>query len=442
MKHRYLIVKMALAPLLFLVLQATAQESKTITLNEAIELGIKNSKQLKLSSARIDEAVAATKEAGERRLPDFTVSGSYLRVSKPNVNIKTQSAGGSDSSAVSPGNISQALYGIANVSLPIYSGLKIRYGIESARYLEQASKLDADNDRQGVILNTIGAYVNLYKANAAVKLVEENLTTSRQRDTDFSNLEKNGLLARNDLLKAQLETSNLELTLLDAQNNIGLAMVNMNLLLGLPEKTILVIDSASMRQPGENKSIEEYEQLADKNRNDVKALEYRQKAAGADVKIAKGDYYPSIAVTGGYIAADIPKFLTITNAFNIGVGVKYSLSSLWKTDSKVAQAKSREQQLLVNEAMLTDEIHLSINKAYQDYLSGLKKIEVYNKAVEQATENYRINKNKYNNNLLTLTDLLDADVAQLQAKLNLTFAKADMVLAYQTLLQKAGLLNQ
>jgi outer membrane protein len=443
MKHRrFLSSTMALVPLLFLLLDATAQENKTLTLKEAVDLGIKNSKQLKLGSARIQEAVAATKEATERRLPDFSISGSYLRVSKPNVNIKTQSTGGGDSSAVNPGNISQALYGMANVSMPIYAGLKVRYGIESARYLEQAIKLDADNDRQGVILNTIAAYINLYKANAAVKLVEENLVQSKQRDTDFSNLEKNGLLARNDLLKAQLETSNLELTLLDAQNNIQLATVNMNLMLGLPEGTALAIDSASIQQPGEYKTIAEYEQIADSSRNDIKALGYRQKAAGAAVKIAKGDYYPSIAITGGYLAADIPKFLTITNAFNIGVGVKYSLSSLWKTDSKVQQAKAQEQQLLVNEAMLTDEIHLSINKAYQDYLSGRKKVDVYAKAVEQATENYRINKNKYNNNLLTLTDLLDADVAQLQAKLNLTFAQADVVLAYHTLLQKAGLLNQ
>ena len=178
------------------------------------------------------------------------------------------------------------------------------------------------------------------------------------------------------------------------------------------------------------------------NRNDVKALRYRQKAADAQIRVAKGDYYPSVALTGGYIAADIPKLLTITNAFNVGVGVKYSLSSLWKTDSKVQQAKAREQQVVANEAILNDEILLSINKSYQDYLSGIKKIDVYNKALEQAAENYRISKNKYNNSLLTLTDLLDADVAQLQAKLNLTFAKADIELAYQTLLQKAGMLNK
>lgn len=213
-------------------------------------------------------------------------------------------------------------------------------------------------------------------------------------------------------------------------------------MLGLPEATQLIPDSASIHQSGEIKTIDEYEQLAAQNRNDVKALQYRQKAADAGIKVAKGDYYPSIALTGGYIAADVPKLLTITNAFNVGVGVKYSLSSLWKTGSKVQQAKAREQQVIANEAILNDEIHLSINKAYQDYLSGLKKIEVYNKALEQATENYRISKNKYNNSLLTLTDLLDADVAQLQAKLNVTFAKADIELAYQTLLQRAGMLNK
>ena len=64
------------------------------------------------------------------------------------------------------------------------------------------------------------------------------------------------------------------------------------------------------------------------------------------------------------------------------------------------------------------------------------------KDVDKSNENYRISKNKYDNSLLTLTDLLDADVSQLRAKLNLTLAKADAYLAYQTLLQKAGILNQ
>ncbi len=51
-----------------------------------------------------------------------------------------------------------------------------------------------------------------------------------------------------------------------------------------------------------------------------------------------------IALTGGYVAADIPNFLTLYNAVNVGVGLQYNLSSLWKTDAKVQQAKARVQQ--------------------------------------------------------------------------------------------------
>ncbi|MEP6682646.1 MAG: TolC family protein, partial [Parafilimonas sp.] len=249
MKYRSYIIIVTIFLSLLLVIKSGAQENKTLTLNDAIDLSIKNSKQLKLSKARIDEAVAATKEASEAKLPDASISGSYLRVTKPDLKLKTSS---SDSAGgfTSP-SIKQALYGSANLSLPIYAGSKIKYGIESAKYLEQATRLDAQNDKQEVVLNTIAAYINLYKANIAAKLVEENLEQSRARDTDFINLEKNGLLARNDLLKAELETSNFELSLVDAQNNIQLATVNMDLMLGLPETTVLTLDSASISQPGD-----------------------------------------------------------------------------------------------------------------------------------------------------------------------------------------------
>ena len=203
-----------------------------------------------------------------------------------------------DSAAAAPLNINQTIYGSANISYPIFTGFKIKFGIESAKYLEKASLLDADNDKEAVILNTISAYVNLYKASIAAQLVNQNLVESRKRDTDFSNLERNGLLARNDLLKAQLQTSQFELGLLDAENDIQLAQVNMNLMLGLPEATQLILDSSSFKQPAEVKTIEEYEQIAVQNRYDMKALDNRKKAAEAGVKSAKADYYPSVALTG------------------------------------------------------------------------------------------------------------------------------------------------
>ena len=249
------------------------------------------------------------------------------------------------------------------------------------------------------------------------------------------------MLARNDKLKAVLQTANIELNLVDAENNLHVAMVNMNLLLGLPEHGGIIPDSNSLVQPNLLKGIDDYEQLATQNRKDVQAMEYRKKASEVGIQAAKSDYYPSLALTGGYIAADVPNLVTITNAVTYGVGVSYNVSSLWKTNAKVAQAKARLAEVQANEDYLDDQVKLEINKAYESYISAEKKIEVSRVAIEQATENYKINKNKYDNSLLTVTDLLDANVSLLESKIGLELAKADAIVAYNTLLERAGVLT-
>ena len=425
-------------------LQVTAQEKRPITLNEAINLGIKNSKQLKNSQAKIEEATAALKEALNNQLPDAKLSGSYLWLSSANVDMKLKGNGGSGSGSNGGAvpQISKAGYAIANASLPVFAGGRIRYGIEASRFLAQATRLDADNDKEEVIQNTIEAFVNLYKAKASVSLVQENLAEAQQRVKDFSNLEKNGLLARNDLLSAQLQASNFELGLLDAENNWKLANVSMNILLGLPENLELVPDSSMIDKSFSVKTLDEYLQTAYGNRKDLAALDLRKKASESAIRSSKGDYYPSLAVTGGYIAADIPEVISITNALNIGVGISYNIGSLWKTKAKVQQAEARAKQAEIGESQLNDNIRLDVNHAYLNFLSSQKKIEVYGKAVEQAVENYRIVKNKYNNSLETTTNLLDANTKQLLERMNLIFAKADAVVAYNKLLQSAGLLEE
>jgi len=417
--------------------------AKSLSLQEAIDLSIKNSNQLKASQARIEQATGALQEAKDNKLPNASVSGSYLRVNSPNINLKTKAFEGSDSSGNSGSSpaVNQAMYGILNVSLPVYTGGRIRYGIESAKYLQQAVMLDAQNDKEGIILNAIKAYINLYKASVTVNVVKENLQQSLHRDSVLSRLEQTGLLARNDLLKAQLQSSNIELSVLDAENNRDIANVNMNLMLGLPEQTVITIDSSSFDKNIELKNLTDYEQLALQNRKDIQALSFRKKAATTGIAAAKAEMYPSIALTGGYVAADIPHLLTITNAVNIGVGIKYDIGSLWKTKSKIVQAQAREKEITANQALLDNAVRLHVNQDYENFLLSRKKIEVYERAVAQATENYRITKNKYDNNLVNTTDLLDANVSLLQSKINLAVAKADVLLAYDVLLETSGLIS-
>jgi outer membrane protein TolC len=150
--------------------------------------------------------------------------------------------------------------------------------------------------------------------------------------------------------------------------------------------------------------------------------------------------YPSVQLTGGYIAADVPKVFSVTNALNIGVGVSWNIASLWKTKAKVKQAEARVKQFVTTEAMLEDNIRLQVSRSYLTLMSNRKKIDVTARALEQATENYRIVKNKFDNSLATTTELLEADVALLQSKLSYTLSKADAFVSYNKLLQVSGLL--
>ena len=421
--------------------QAFAQEHKAISLSSAVDLSISNSKYLQKNAAQIEAATAAVTEAKQRKLPNATVSGSYLKLSAANVDLKVKNNNPSGPPTAIP-KVSTAMYGTLNLSLPIYTGGKLKFGIISAELLEKASRLDLENQKEAVINNTIEAYANLFKAAQTVSIVKDNLAQSRQREKEFSDLEKNGLLARNDLLKAQLQSSNLDLALLDAENNLQLAQLNMDILLGLPTDTQLAIDSIGLSFNASAMTIQDYLQAATVNRNDLAANKLRIDAADIAVKSTKAELLPNLSLTGGYIAADIPKVLVVTNAINVGVGVSYNIASLWKNKAKVQQAESQAKQLSIQNSIIDDQVTLAVSKNYFDLVSAQKKIQVLQTATEQAKENYRIVNNKYTNSLATLSDLLEADVSNLQANLNYLFAKVDGFVAYNHLLQSAGLLSK
>lgn len=421
-----------------LISAATVAQNQTpLSLQVAIDSSLAHSSQLKISAARLQSAQADLQEAKQGRLPNLSVSGSYLKLGFADVKIKSSNNGGGNSAP--PKSPSQAMYGIANLSLPLYTGGRLKYGIESAAYLQKAAELDAEHDREAVINNSINAYINLFKAQETVAIVKAGLSASIARDSTLSRLEQNGLLARNDLLKARLQTSNMEVALLEAESNEQVSMANLNIMLGRPDSSSIQIDPGFAQFSGETRTLADFQSLAVMSRKDVQALSFQKRAATAGIKSAKAEAYPSLALTGGYIAAHIPDVLTITNAANLGIGLQYNLANLWKKNTKLIKAKAMDERIEASRHMVLDAARIQVNKDFQGYLVSLKKVDVYQKAVEQAEENFRITNNKFNNSLATITELLEAEVAQMQTKLNLQSAKADVVMAHKKLLFTTGL---
>lgn len=418
-----------------------AQETIPLTLEETIALALKNSNDAKISANEILIAENKLRTTKTNRYPDVKISGQYKYLTNADIDLQIGEASNSGTSeeeeatTESPA-IHQLLLGQASVSIPLFSGFKLTNSIQADVHNYQAQVFASNFDQGEISLYAVKNYIGLYKAQQTIKLVQENLKSASQRVKDFTAMEKNGLLARNDLLKAELQKSNVQLAMEEAKKNKYILNYRLASFLQLPEGTVIDIEESGFAvtpvQPRSTDSL---------SRGDVQALQYKVLAAKDEVKVAEGNYFPVVSLSAGYIAMDIQNALTVKNAMNIGVGISYNFSDIFKNKSHVrfAQSKVKKLQYTLNKA--TDHARIEIENARKEYQLALKKFEVYTKSKEQAIENYRIVKDKYDNGLQDTNDLLEADVQQLKSKMEEAYAKADITLKYYELQKAQGTLT-
>jgi outer membrane protein TolC len=414
-----------------------AQEKKSLTLDEAIHLAWEKSNEVNLAKTKVVTKKYELQSAKNSRYPDLKVSGQYQRLANASIDFKLNKASNSDPLPV----VDQLMIGQLNASLPLFAGFKIQNSIKAYDNMYQAEAASAMQTKEDVAMQVINYYASLYKAQKTVELLKENQKSAQQRVADFLELEKNGIIPRNDLLKSQLQVSKVQLSLDKAISDLNIVNFELASLLKMNPKTKLQIresDFANFQMD----NIPTNEEPALANRKDLEAIQLQEKASLANIQIAKSGYYPTISIIGGYTALALKNVITVQNAMNIGVGVSYDLSGILKNATNVKIAESKALEIQSSEEMLTDYIKIQVQKAIEDYDLALKQDLVYNQAVEQASENYRIIRDKYDNGLSDTNDLLEADVEQLGSNINKTLAKANVIQKYYELLSVTGQLNQ
>ena len=418
-----------LAFLLLGITKNQAQEKKLLTLKEAIKMAVTNSDAASFAKAKVETSKLELDVTKNNRYPSVKASGQYLRLSSAHVDSNIQSNNSSSSGSSAPLKVDQLLLGQVNVNLPIFNGFKLTNSIKASESMYKAETFSEKHTQEQIGLEVVELFSTLYKAQQMTSLIEDNLKTADQRVKDFTAMEENGLIARNDLLKAQLQQSNIQLSLDNAKKNTSIANYKLITLLKLPENTQVDIDiEAIKRDMASNQG-----NSSEGERNDLKSLELKKQAAESGIKIAKGNYYPSLNLTGGYIAFDLNNVITVTNAMNFGVGLSYDLASVFKNGKQVKLAQSRVKETEIALSQMNDQIKEEVFQAQENYKLSVKQSLVYDKAVEQATENFRIVKDKYDNSLSDTNDLLEADYQQLQSKINDALSKADVAQKYYEL---------
>jgi outer membrane protein TolC len=414
-----------------------AQEKTSLTLDEAIHLAWTKSNEVSLANTKVATKKYELQSIKNNQYPDLKVSGQYQRLAKASVNLKINKSSNAEPMPV----VDQLMIGQVNANLPVFAGFKIQNSIKVSENLYQAENATASQTKEEIAMKVINSYANLYKSQKTIELLKENQKSAQQRVVDFSDLEKNGVIPRNDLLKSQLQVSKIQLSIDEENNNLNIVNFYLVTLLKLPGETKLEIRESDFANFQMN-NIPTNDEPALQNRKDLEAIRFQEKASKANIKMAKSAYYPAISLIGGYTALDLKNVVTVQNAMNFGVGISYDISSILKNGTMVKLAESKSLEVQNSQAVLTDYIKMQVQKAIEDYDLALKQNEVYVQAVEQSTENYRIIKDKYDNGLSDTNDLLEADVEQLGSKINKALAKANIIQKYYELLSVTGQLSQ
>ena len=413
-----------------------AQEKRSLTLDEAVHLAWNKSNEVGLANAKVSSKKYELQSAKNNQYPEFRISGQYQRLANASINLKLNQNSNSGPLPI----VDQLIIGQANATLPVFAGFKVQNNIQLHENLYEAEEANSLHTKEDMAMKVINEYASLFKAQKMVALLKENQKRAEQRAHDFSELEKNEIIARNDLLKAQLQVSKIKLSIDEAINHENTINFQLITLLKLPVGTRLEIresDFANFKMD----NVPTNEQPALENRKDLQAIQLQGKASKANIKLAKGNYYPTINLIGGYIALDLKNVVTVQNAMNFGLGLSYDLSSIFKNEAVVKLAESKATEIQNSEAMLTDYIKIEVQKAMEDYHLAIQQNEVYGESVAQSSENYRIIKDKYENGLADTNDLLEADVEQLSANINKTLAKANIIQKYYALLNATGQLT-
>lgn len=419
---------------------AFAQE-RPITLNEAIELGLQNSKTLKLSQARIDEAVSQYNQAKDKALPSGSASFMYSRAQIPVNRLEL----GPDQSFNLPTSANANL-GIVSAEEVIYGGGRYRYAKESTDLLVQVAKLDVEKDREQIAYTIVNEYYNLYRVIQSKSVVEQNLKAIDEQIHQAQRFFEQGLVTKNDVLRFQLQRSNIEVNGIDLESNRKIINYNLLVLLGLPENTQLTIPQVN--EPQRTVApLSQYLDSAFAFRQEIKQQDLRTKVAETNIKSTTAEKLPTLAATASLYYLDVSanpfpssgKYITPMTA---GLSLSWNFGSLWNNKNKAAQARIQRDESIISKNLITDNIKTEVNQSYQNYVKAIDKIKLLQTSIAQAQENNRILTSKYANSTASATDRADAETLLYQAQINLELAKADAGLAYYNLLKATGKLTR
>ena len=326
----------------------------------------------------------------------------------------------------------------------VYAGGAVNAAVRMAEHEGHMSEAVISKSRQGLRLMAAGEYLDLFRTDNSIKVYKENIALTTKLIEEINARREQGLALAADVTRYELRLEMLKLDLVRLQNTREIMNYRLVNSLGLPEGTVIssiLGDDEDMR----DRSRQNWQEIAADASPEMKVSGIKADMALTRQKLVRSERLPKIAVVAyenfnGPITFEIPPIDKNLNIWYVGLGIRYNFSSLYKSGHKLKQAAIEVRQAEQAKNITEENLRNDVQKAYADYMQSYVELETNEKSLQLADENYERIHDRYMEQLVLVTDMLDAFNMKLDAELGVSAANAEIQYRLCCLRYAAGIL--
>lgn len=326
----------------------------------------------------------------------------------------------------------------------VYAGGAVNAAVKMAEHEGHMSEAVISKSRQGLRLMAAGEYLDLFRTDNSIKVYRGNIALTTKLIEEINARREQGLALAADVTRYELRLEMLKLDLVRLQKTREIMNYRLVNSLGLPEGTVIssiLGDDEDMR----DRSRQNWQEIAADASPEMKVSGIKADMALTRQKLVRSERLPKIAVVAyenfnGPITFEIPPIDKNLNIWYVGLGIRYNFSSLYKSGHKLKQAAIEVRQAEQAKNVTEENLRNDVQKAYADYMQSYVELETSEKSLQLADENYERIHDRYMEQLVLVTDMLDAFNMKLDAELGISAANAEIQYRLCCLRYAAGIL--
>ncbi|MGM9797639.1 MAG: TolC family protein [Parabacteroides sp.] len=447
-----------------------AADYGALSLDSCRALAIRENKELRMASANQRAAFYERKAALTKYLPRVSAMGAYLYTSKEfsllsDEQKATLNGLGTTVGAMAPSlaGMTETLNGVGHglvealhtdtrnmgalgvmLTQPIYMGGKIAAYNRITRFAEQVAMRQHDLTLQEVIVEVDEAYWQIVSLQQKKRLAESYLALVRKLESDVDHLIQEGMATKADGLSVKVKVNEAKVTLIQVDNGLSISRMLLCQLCGLPlDTTVSLADEQGEQADPQPISVDPEQAFA--LRPELRALDLSHRIHQEKVRLARAEFLPTVALTGGYLATNPSVFNSfekqMKGIWNVGVVVNIPIVTFGERIYKVraAQAEAFASQLRWEETR--EKVELQVSQSRQKVTEASERLQTARQSRIEADENLRHANLGMQEGVIPVSQVLEAQTAWLKAHSEHTSAQIDLRLANLYLLKATGSLT-